>query len=279
LRFNVNGSHQVAVYKVAAGTTRAQVTAAPDTFVNTTVNSPFDNRDIGDATNRVALGPSPRAVDTAAADRDDALNMDVTINEAGKYLVICAVRGHFLDKDPASNGGMFGFVEIGKPLTGETLADLTAPVGEDADVTVRFGDPRFLGSGDRRNRSIVPSTVEVKAGATVRFQVGGNHQVAVYKAPADATRQAVAANRGAFVNTTVNGLFDMRDIGDTTNRVVLGASPRTVDTAIVNQSDATNTDVTITVPGRYLVICAIRSHYMDDDPLANGGMFGFLDVR
>jgi hypothetical protein len=37
--------------------------------------------------------------------------------------------------------------------------------------------------------------------------------------------------------------------------------------------------VTLTQPGRYLVICSIRSHYLEDDPGANGGMFGFVTVR
>lgn len=38
-------------------------------------------------------------------------------------------------------------------------------------------------------------------------------------------------------------------------------------------------DLTVTEPGRYLVICAIRSHFLDDGPGANGGLFGFIDVR
>ncbi len=211
--------------------------------------------------------------------RDDAISFDLNLNAAGQYLLICAVRSHFTDKDPASNGGMFGFVEVGKPLAGETSANLAAPLGDVADVTVRFGNPRFLGANDLRNRNLVPSTVEVNAGQTVRFEVAGFHQVAIYKVAAETTRQAMAANRGGSVNTTINGLFDNRDIGDTTNRVALGASPRTVDTAIVNRDDATSTNVTITEAGRYLVICAIRSHYLDDDPATNGGMFGFMDVR
>jgi|GEM_PF-1823034 len=265
VRFKVAGNHQVAVYKVPAGTTRAMVTANPDTYVNTTVNSPVDNRDIGDANNRIALGASPRTVDTAAVNRDDVVGMDLTLAEAGNYLVICAIRSHFLDKDPASNGGMFGLIEVGKPLAGETPANLALPISDQPDVTVRFGDPRFMGNNDRRNQNLVPMAVEVSAGQTVRYEVYGNHEVAVYKVGADVTRQDVVKNRGGF--------------GDTKNRILVGASVRTLDTALVNREDVVSANVTITQPGRYLVICYIRSHYLQDDPGANGGMFGLLDVR
>jgi plastocyanin len=205
--------------------------------------------------------------------------MDLTINEAGRYLVICAIRSHFLDKDPASNGGLFGFVEVGKPLEGETPANLAAALGDTAAATVRFGDPRFMGSNDLRNNNMVPLAVEVKAGAMVRFEQYGGHEVAVYKVAPETTRQAVAANRGAFVDTTINGSFDNREIGDAKNRIIMGASYRTQNRMVVNRDDATRMDLAITQPGRYLAICYNRSHYLENDPAANGGMFGFIDVR
>lgn len=279
VRFEVAGFHQIAVYKVGAGTTREDVTADPNAFVDTTVNGPIDDRDIGDTNNRVALGPSPREVDRTMVNRDDALGMDLTINEPGRYLVICAIRSHFLDDDSAANGGLFGLIDFADGVDGQSGASLAAPVGFAAEATVRFGDPQFIERGDKRNRNLLPQALEVDAGDTIRFEVAGFHQVAVYKVDAETSRQDVTADPDAYVDTTVNGNFDDRDIGDANNRIVLGPSPRTTDREVVNRNDAMATDVTITVPGRYLVICAIRSHFLDDDPAANGGLFGFIDVK
>ena len=279
LRVVAAGFHQVAVYKVAAGTTREQVTADPNTYVNTEIIGPLNKGDIGDTNNRIALGPSPRSADRAVINRDDALGMDLTINEPGRYLLICAIRSHFLEKDPAANGGMFGFIDVEEKVEGQGEADITGPVGYPADVTVRFGDPRFQGRGDSRNRTVLPSDVEVGAGETIRFVLTGFHQVAVYKVDPEATRQDVTNDPNKYVDTSINGPFNDGDIGDNNNRVALGPSPRTVDREVLNRDDALRVDLTINEPGRYLVICAIRSHFLDEKPGARGGMFGFVTVR
>ena len=148
-----------------------------------------------------------------------------------------------------------------------------------ADVIVRMGNPQFTGRGDSRNRNFLPQALEADAGDTVRFEIAGFHQFAVYQVAPETSRQDVIDNPDAYVDTTISGNFDERDIGDPTNRVALGSSPRTTDREVVNRNDAMATDVTINEPGRYLVICAIRSHFLDDDPAANGGMFGFIDVQ
>ena len=106
------GNHQVAVYKVDAGTTRQDVTSDPNSFVDTTINGPFNDGDIGDTNNRIALGPSPRVNDRDVLNRDDALGMDLTILEPGRYLLICNIRSHYLQDDPGANGGMFGFITV-----------------------------------------------------------------------------------------------------------------------------------------------------------------------
>ena len=279
LRVVAAGFHQPAVYKVAAGTTREQVTADPNAYVNTDVLGPVDDGDIGDTNNRIALGPSPRTVDRAVVNRDRALGMDLTINEPGRYLVICAIRSHFLEQDPAANGGMFGFIDVEEQVEGQGAADITGPVGYSADVTVRFGDPRFQGRGDSRNRTMLPSEVEVSAGDTIRFVPTGFHQVAVYRVDPEASRQDVTSDPDKYVDTSINGPFNDGDIGDPNNRVALGPSPRTVDREVLNRNDAMRWDLTINEPGRYLVICAIRSHFLDADPGANGGLFGFINVR
>ena len=279
IRIVVAGFHQPAVYRVPDGTTREQVTTDPNAYVNTDVPGALDESDIGDTNNRIALAPSPRAVDRAVVNPDRALGMDLTINEPGRYLVICAIRSHFLDQHPDANGGLLGFIEVEEQLEGQGAADISGPIGYPADVTVRFGDPRFQGRGDSRNRALLPSDVEVGAGDTIRFVNTGFHQVGVYKVDPEATRQDVTSDPNKFVDTTINGPFNDGDIGDPNNRVALGPSPRTVDREVLNRNDAMRWDLTLNEPGRYLVICAIRSHFLDPDPGTNGGMFGFVTVR
>jgi plastocyanin len=279
LRIVIAGNHQPAVYKVAAGTTREQVTADPNAYVDTTILGVVSERDIGDTNNRVALGPSPRLVDRDAAVRDDSPGMDLTLNVSGRYLLICAIRSHFLQEDPAANGGMFGFIDVEEKVEGQGEADITGPAGHAPDVAVRFGDPRFRGRGDSRNRTVLPSDVEVNAGETIRFVAAGFHQVAVYKVDVEATRQDVTNDPNKYVDTTINGPHSENDIGDTNNLVARAASPRAVDREVLNLDHALRWDLTIIEPGRYLVICAIRSHFLDSDPGANGGMFGFVTVR
>ena len=273
------GFHQVAVYKVAAGTTREQVTADPDAYVNTDIIGDLSDHDIGDTNNRIALGPSPRSVDPLTVNSDDALGMDLTINEPGRFLMICAIRSHFLEQHSDANGGMFGFIDVEEQVEGQGAADITGPVGYPADVTVRFGDPRFQGRGDSRNYTLLPSDVEVSAGDTIRFVNTGFHQVGVYEVDGDPTRQDVTKDPDKYVDTSIDGPYSRREIGDEKNRVALGPSFRVVDLEALNLDDALRWDLTINEPGRYLVICTIRSHFLDPDPGANGGMFGFVTVR
>ena len=119
----------------------------------------------------------------------------------------------------------------------------------------------------------------LESGDTIRFVGAGLHQAAVYKVDPETTRQDVSSNPNTYVDTSVNGPFDEGDIGDTNNRIALAPSPRAIDRAVVNRDDSLGMNLTIMEPRRYLVICAIRSHFLDDDPGANGGMFGFIDVR
>lgn len=272
IRFVVAGFHQIAVHNVDAGTTRQDVIDNRDAFLDTTINDPVVDFAIGDPTGRIALGPSFWSVDSAVVNRDDSLGQDVNFAAAGRYLVICAIRSHFFDDDPAANGGMFGLVTVAEQLEGQGDASLTAQVGLPADLTVRFGDPRFRERGDLRNRILLPSDVAVDAGQTIRFDVAGFHQVAVYQVDPETTRKDVNENPDAFLDTSINDLLFGEDIGDTAGRIFIGPSPRAIDASVVNRDDSLGANVTITEPGRYLVICAIRSHFL-------GGLFGFVNVN
>lgn len=277
VEFVVSGFHQVAVYKVPDGTTRQQVIDDKNAFLDTTINDPVNDRDIGDTTNRVALGPSPRDFDSAVLTRDDALGTTVAVTAPGRYLVLCTIRSHFLDTSAEANGGMFGFIQVNPlPETPQAVVDSAQRPGYSAAVNVRFGDPRLSGSA---SRTLGPQDVSVAAGARIRYDVSGFHQVAVYKVNADTSRSDVVTNRDAFFDTSIVLPGHANDIGDPTNRVAIGASPRDVDRDAVNRNDLLGLDITINEPGRYLVLCAIRGHFFDEDPAARGGMFGFINVN
>ena len=268
-RFAVSGFHQVAVYAVDVAATRQDVLDNPNSYFDTSVNDVVHESDLGDPTGRIALGASPRDFETDVVDRSAALTTDVTVQSPGKYLVICAIRSHFL-------GGMFGFIDVPEEPAGLTGVALGS-VGSPADVTVRFGDPRFSGR-DGENRNLVPSGTAVSPGQSVQFNVSGFHQIAVYQVADGTTRDAVTADPNTFLDTTINSPVSESYIGDATGRVALGPSPSMFDTDAVNRNDSLGMRVTLSEPGRYLVICAVRGHFLDDRPEANGGMFGFIDV-
>lgn len=93
---------------------------------------------------------------------------------------------------------------------------------------------------------VIPGTVVIDAGQTVTFRVFPGHRVAIYKdgvRPGDIT----ANNPGPFV------LYSK-------NRLALQAAPG-------------NPVFRFNVPGRYLVICAVKSHFF----IAN--MYGWVIVR
>jgi plastocyanin len=93
---------------------------------------------------------------------------------------------------------------------------------------------------------VIPGTVVIDAGQSVKFGVYAGHRVAIYKdgvRPEDIT----ANNPGPFVL-------------DGTNRLALQASPG-------------NPVFTFHNPGRYLVICAVKTHFF------NANMYGWVIVR
>ena len=132
-----------------------------------------------------------------------------------------------------------------------------------------MGDPGFREPGDRRNRNLLPNALQVQADETLRIAVAGFHQPAVYRVPDGTTREQVIADPNAYVNTNIPGPLDDGDIGDTNNRIALGPSPRSTAQGVVNLDRALGMDLTINEPGRYLVNCAIRSHFLEKHPAAN----------
>jgi len=104
---------------------------------------------------------------------------------------------------------------------------------------------------------LTPSNVTIKQGGTVRFIIGGFHNVVVYD---DGTRPE-------DINTTLtvtptNGGPPL--INDPAHRIYRGVDPSLVPQDRVEV-------VQFSEPGTYLVICAVRPHFQE-------GMYGYVRV-
>jgi plastocyanin len=160
------------------------------------------------------------------------------------------------------------------------------------NVTVSFGlwDPnksdlmgapldRLLGDpamGVGVNDIIIPDKVTIKEGDAVNFIIGGGHVVTVYDdgtKPEDIDTSVIepAANcpttAGGVINDPINRIY--RGPCFSTN---FGTTPSTT----IVRRDGVEV-VQFTKPGRYLVICARKNHFIDQ---ATGEfqMFGFVKV-
>ena len=138
-----------------------------------------------------------------------------------------------------------------------------------ANATVSFGQwqtspplDRFPNASpaDRNQHELLPNEVRIRKGGAINFVISGFHQVAVY----GPGTQPAAIN----VNDTVPSTGTPAGvplINDPTNRVYRGLDPS------LQPRDRVEV-VTFAQPGRYLVICAVRPHFVDD------GMYGFVTV-
>ena len=143
-------------------------------------------------------------------------------------------------------------------------------------ATVSFGlwetDPpldRFSGNppmGARNHHELVPAVATITispervSDGGVSFIISGNHVVAIY-----AGTQPEEINTNLLVPgiTTAGGVID-----DPNKRIYRGVN-ETAPTGARDRVEA----VHFSKPGTYLVICAIRNHFVDD------GMFGFVVVE
>ena len=106
----------------------------------------------------------------------------------------------------------------------------------------------------------VPREVTVKEGAAVNFVIAGLHQVVIY---ADGTEPTAidVNNTTVTTGTPANVLL----IDDPTNRIYFGPDPSLFPRDRVEV-------VHFAKAGRYLVICGVRSHFVNDN------MYGFVQV-
>lgn len=169
---------------------------------------------------------------------------------------------------------ILGFCGIGRSAMSQTVDDYRLS-GRRADATVSFGlwqtDPplnRFAGNpamGAGNHHEVIPNVSRInisrKDSGGVNFIISGNHVVAIYD---DGTRpEDIDPNLLVPGITTAGGVID-----DPDKRIYLGAN----ETAPTGARDRVEV-VHFSKPGTYLVICAIRNHFVDD------GMYGFVVVR
>ncbi|PYM89340.1 MAG: hypothetical protein DME04_26590 [Candidatus Rokuibacteriota bacterium] len=116
---------------------------------------------------------------------------------------------------------------------------------------------------------MIPREVKITAGGAVNFIISGFHEPTIYD---DGTQPG-------DINTSLlePGSVPPGLIADPNRRIFRGIDPRkqpvlpnTVPARQMNQDRVES--VRFLKPGRYLVICAIQPHFVND------GMFGFVKV-
>ena len=152
------------------------------------------------------------------------------------------------------------------------VADVSSPLAAQAestplDATMQFGQSNvgspFPPAADHDESAhakdnVVPRTVVIDRGGTVRFQVpAGVHQIAIY-APGTAPEDINTAVLIPLCPGTTPRVID-----DATNRVALITHPC---------GSTWQAQYSFDTPGRYLVICAFLTHFQV-------GMYGWVEVR
>jgi len=153
-----------------------------------------------------------------------------------------------------AEGGQHDHRPMRGPLSSATVSFGQWSAGPPLDRFPNIGAP-VVPNGHR----LIPGEVTVKAGGTVNFVIAGFHLVLVY---GDGTMPG-DINVGMTVPPTNPPGPPL--ISDPTNRLYRGLDP---SLAPQDRVEA----VAFPEPGRYLVICGVLPHFVND------GMFGFVRV-
>ena len=154
-------------------------------------------------------------------------------------------------------------------LSGVIDIALASPAWAQADgnsrmsVTVAFGAGLNTAQpGNPQNHHVLPRVIEIKAGGVVNFAVAGFHQISVYR-PGTTAESIVVPATGPFVNDPVDLYYQ---------GIVPAGGPLGTP-ATVSPSNASNRveSVSFSEPGTYLVICNVRTHFLD-------GMYAYVKV-
>jgi hypothetical protein len=171
------------------------------------------------------------------------------------------------DKDRQANASVsFGAWQTG-PASGPP------PV----DELDRF-PPSLSNDRLRNEHQLIPNRVKIKAGGAVNFIIGGFHQPIVY----DDGTQPEDIDVDQTPPTTTTGPTPSPAvvlIDDPINRIYRGQDPSLQPLERASSLKPTPEFLQDRVeavffpkPGKYLVICGIRGHFVND------GMFGFVNV-
>jgi hypothetical protein len=168
-----------------------------------------------------------------------------------------------------------GAMVTGASLGGATPAEAAVPHQHDpvkgplASATVMFGAWRTDLSVDRfpnvsvgtaNAHSVTPYQATIKAGGSVAFVISGLHQILVYGPdvlPDSINAQSTRPSTGTPAGTPL--------INDPANRVYGGLDPSTQPRDRVEV-------VNFHAQGRYLVICGVQPHFVNDQ------MYGWVRV-
>ena len=149
------------------------------------------------------------------------------------------------------------------PAQGQDAARGKQHHGARLNVTVSFG--AGLNTAGAANHHILPPVIRVRQGGVVNFAVAGFHQIFVYNpgtTPTDVTN-ALPNTTGAFINFMDNLFY----------QGIAPAGGPAATPPTISPSNGTNRveSVSFTTPGEYLVICNVRTHFVD-------GMFAIVKV-
>jgi len=168
--------------------------------------------------------------------------------------------------------GMIALLVVGLATTADASGFFRGHVlnGALAQATVSFGQwktspplDRFpnLSPRDANNHELLPNEVRIEQGGAVNFVISGFHEVLIY---GPGTRpESINASLTVPSTGTPPGV---PLINDPRNRIFRGVDPSTQPTQDRVES------VTFANTGRYLVICAVQPHFVQD------GMYGFVRV-
>lgn len=154
-------------------------------------------------------------------------------------------------------------------VTAVLTATLAGPAWAQADgnprssATVAFGAGLNTAQpGNPQNHHVLPRVIEIKAGGVVNFAVAGFHQISIYLPGTTAANILVPAS-GVYINDPLNLYY----------QGILPAGGPLGTPVTANPSNASNRieSVSFLEPGTYLVICNVRSHFLD-------GMYAYVKV-
>jgi plastocyanin len=148
-----------------------------------------------------------------------------------------------------------------------------------ATATMTFGSWRADGATDRHANPqsgpainwhpIVPHEVTVAAGGTVNFVIAGLHQIAIY----------ASGVQPSDINVALSAVDAPQLIDDSTGRIYRGLNPFPLRAPITTAAGIQYVvardrveAVHFPEPGTYLVICTVRSHFIDHS------MWGWVQV-